>query len=514
MPITFRLSSYKSHWLMGEDVQIDLIFENHSRKLVHVPDIENPHNWQPTLTLTGPGYTRPLHFNVGIGRLQPGPADQTYRALSLTGIKPGQTYERSPYLGKSVNLSRPGTYTLSASTQTSLGVVQATPFTFTMEAPTRASTGALEMQADLPDYVYFRTRWIVSSARKTQVMRASINSRDDDAGAPHFEEGTPLAIATVGADALEPFAPWTDRTALGDEPDADWTGWRDAAFLYATQGLDNAEYPKLQLLVYPLLRLPLPGDARLVSHSLLSAGQALDVFALSADGCTLQMARFPKAEPQVGHPATVHPAWAWGHPLPTPAQEAAAVLAPAHAGSTRHVVWTAQEGDALLVGHVLAPATGQAPADAPPVTLPGAHALPGCRPAVRVDAAGVTHVAVLYAADAGRRQIVLAELTYGADGKPAGAPLVTAQGALPGAASSGAVSYGVDALGNIRRDWLVVLADGRVVFRLAGRAPHGPVALGTAPASPLELASLDAGTFVLTLDPKTGAGPGLTRLRE
>jgi len=498
MPITFRLSSYKSHWLAGEDVQIDLIFENHSRKLVHVPDIENPRNWQPILSLTGPGYARPLHFNVGIGHLQPGPADQTYRALSLTGIKPGQTYERSPYLGKSVNLSRSGTYTLSASAQTSLGIVQAAPFTFTMETPTQASTGALEMQADLPDYIHFRTRWIVSSARKTQVMRASINSRDDDAGTAHFEVGNTLAIATVGADAQEPFAPWTDRTALDDEPDANWTGWRDAASLYATQGIDNAEYPKLQLPVYPLLRLPLPGDARLV-HALMSADQALDVFTLSADGHTLQMARFPRAEPQLGHPAIVHPAWAWSHPLSAGTQEAAA--APAHAGSARHVLWTSQQGDALLVGHVLAPASGQAPADAPLVTLPGAHALPGCRPAVRVDAAGLTHVAVLYASDAGLRQIVLAELTYAAAGKPAGAPIVTPQGALPAAASSAVVAYGKDRWGSLRRDWLVLLPDGKVLFSLGGRV---------APS----LASLPEGTFVLTLDPRTGAGPSLTRLRE
>lgn len=509
MPITFRLSSYKSHWLVGEAVQVDLIFENHSRKMVHVPDLEDPHNWQPTFTVSGPGFVPPRHFNTCFPRFLPEPADQTYRNLRLTGIKPGQTYERSPSIGKVVDLSRPGAYTLSASTPTSLGVVQAAPFTFTVEAPTRASTSGLEMQADLPNYLHLRTRWIVSSARKTQVMRASINSRHDDAGVPHFEQGDGLAIATVGADAQEPFAPWTDLTVLGDEQVANWTGWRDESSLYATQGLDNAEYPKLQLPVYPLLRLPLPGDSRLVPHALMSAGQALDVFALSADGRTLQMARFPRAEPQLSHPTTVHPAWAWSHPLSAPAASATAALAPAHAGSARHIVWTSQQGDALLLGHVLAPAGGQPPADAPPVTLPHAHALPGCRPAVRVDAAGLTHAAVLYASDPGLRQISLAELTYGAGGQPMGPPKVTPQGALPEDPTAAALAYPFIGSEGVRPEWVVALQSGMIVH---DGAPHARLRLPFPLALPLELVPLGDRAYILTADPGTAAGPSLTRL--
>lgn len=498
MPITLRLSAYKSHWIVGEPLGFNLVLQNHSRKTVHVPDLNSARNWQPDYTIHGPGYAKPVHFNTGFPRFLPEPADRKFRDLDLVAIKPGQALEGQ--IEVRADVSRPGDYTVSASVQTSLGVVEGGPLTLTVSAATQPTQAAL-----MPSGSGAPTAcWIVSGPHGAQVQRNPFDHKSDDDGRRYFVLDGGALVANVRPDAREPFLTETD---IVDADVSDWTGWRDGAALYAIQGFVSTHDP--------VLRFPLPGDSHLVPHALMSADQALDVFVLSADGRTLQMARFLSPfEQYMRHRPQPPPRLAWSHPLPAPAEGAAAALAPAHAGSARHVVWTSQRGDALLVGHVVAPADGRPPADAPPVALPQAHALPGCRPAVRVDAAGVTHVAVLYAGDAGLRQISLAELTFGAGGQPTGAPGITAQGALPEAAVAGAISYGKDTRGEFRRDWLVTLGDGRVVFRIAGRAAHGPLPLGASPASPLALASLDAGTFVLTLDPKTGAGPNLTRLRE
>ncbi len=510
MPITLRLKSLETQWTVGEPVGIGLMIENQSRKTVRVPDPSNPYNWQPVFTVSGPGYDKPLQFSSGSARLLPEPASQTFQTLKLVGIKPGQTLERQ--IEVRADLRRLGDYTISASMQTSLGVVQSAPLTFIVSPPSQPTrTGPLSLGKGEPTVC-----WIVSGPSKSQLRRSLfLRGQKEDGGSQFVLAGSDLAgsdAVAVRPGAREPFATETDADLTEV---IDWTGWRDDAALYAIQGIGEVQYPFLK---DPILRFPLPADARLVPHALMSADQSLDVFLLSADGRTLQMARFfSPLEQYLDHKPQQEPHLAWSHPLSAPALTATAALAPAHAGSVRHLLWTSQQGDALLLGHVLASASGQPPADAPPVTLPHAFALPGCRPAVRVDASGVTHVAVLYAADASLRQISLAEVTYGADGRPSGAPVILPQTTLPEAASSAVVSYGRDQYGeeeriSFRRDWLVLLPDGRVLFSLGGRAAQGPVSLGSALVLPLELASPATRTFVLTLDPKSGEGPRLARL--
>ncbi len=507
MPITLRLKSLETQWTVGEPVGIGLMIENQSRKTVRVPDPSNPYNWQPVFTVSGPGYDKPLQFSSGSARLLPEPASQTFQTLKLVGIKPGQTLEgRIKVPANVADLRRPGDYIFTASVQTSVGVVEGDPLTLTVSAPTQPTQASLGFSG-LGAWGEPIGCWIVSGPHGTQVQRSLFLGKQNDDGSTNFVMNGGTLVATVHPDAREPFTTETDADLTEA---SDWTGWRDGASLYAIQGFEQTQDP--------VLRFSLPGDARLVPHALMSADRSLDVFTLSADGRTLQMVRFfSPLEQYLDHKPQQEPHLAWSHPLSAPALTATAALAPAHAGSVRHLLWTSQQGDALLLGHVLASASGQPPADAPPVTLPHAFALPGCRPAVRVDASGVTHVAVLYAADAGLRQISLAEVTYGADGRPSGAPVILPQTTLPEAASSAVVSYGRDQYGeeeriSFRRDWLVLLPDGRVLFSLGGRAAQGPVSLGSALVLPLELASPATRTFVLTLDPKSGEGPRLARL--
>lgn len=521
MPVSVPLSAYKSHWVAGEPLGFDLTLQNKSRKIVRVPIFYPCRNWQPDYTVRGPGDAKPLHFNLGYPRLVPEPADRKFQYLDLVALKPGQVLEGRIEVPAGVaDLRRPGDYIFTASVQTSVGVAEGGPLTLTVSAPTQPTQANLGFSG-LGAWGEPIGCWIVSGPHGTQVQRNPFSSHRRIEPNGWIEDGTVnfamdggTFVATVHPDAREPFVTETNA----DLTEAiDWTGWRDGVALYAIQGFEDLKYPFLK---DPILRFPLPGDARLVPHALMSADQSLDVFTLSADGRTLQMVRFlSPLEQYLSHKPQQEPRLAWSHPLSAPALTATAALAPAHAGSARHILWTSQQGDALLLGHVLAPASGQPPADAPPVNLPHAYALPGCRPAVRVDASGVTHVAVLYAADPSLRQISLAEVTYGADGRPSGAPVVLPQTTLPEAASSAVVSYGRDQYGaeeriSFRRDWLVLLPDGRVLFSLGGRAAQGPVSLGSPLVLPLELASPAAGTFVLTLDPKTGAGPGLARLRE
>ncbi len=351
MPITLRLKSLETQWTVGEPVGIGLMIENQSRKTVRVPDPSNPYNWQPVFTVSGPGYDKPLQFSSGSARLLPEPASQTFQTLKLVGIKPGQTLEgRIKVPANVADLRRPGDYIFTASVQTSVGVVEGDPLTLTVSAPTQPTQASLGFSG-LGAWGEPIGCWIVSGPHGTQVQRSLFLGKQNDDGSTNFVMNGGTLVATVHPDAREPFTTETDADLTEA---SDWTGWRDGASLYAIQGFEQTQDP--------VLRFSLPGDARLVPHALMSADRSLDVFTLSADGRILQMARFfSPLEQYLDHKPQQEPHLAWSHPLSAPALTATAALAPAHAGSVRHLLWTSQQGDALLLGHVLASASGQPP---------------------------------------------------------------------------------------------------------------------------------------------------------
>ena len=139
--------------------------------------------------------------------------------------------------------------------------------------------------------------------------------------------------------------------------------------------------------------------------------------------------------------------------------------------------------------------------------IPNVTAMVGAEPALRVVEDGTSKAAILLETDSVTHQFAIADLEFGRDGKLIGSAVVQRLGQLEAAPKAAAAAYVVMPGSERRRDWVVLLENGKVVHS----GSEGETRQLTAtPAIPPQLLPLAAGTYLLTLD--TNGKPGFTLL--
>ncbi|HVS70489.1 MAG TPA: hypothetical protein VHQ47_04460 [Phycisphaerae bacterium] len=221
----------------------------------------------------------------------------------------------------------------------------------------------------------------------------------------------------------------------------------------------------------------------------VSTGE-FDIVFTGEQGRDLQFARFVPGQDG----ATPKGSILWKIPLAAKPVVTRAALGPVRAKSPRRVLLGFQEKEGVAL-HLYDLADGKQPG--PPVIahIPNEFLLPNQQPALRVDDDGNTQAAVLLANPATPTNLSLADIVFPAS--PQNPPQVK-----PGAAKklsakplAAALTYTILPNYPQRRDWAVLMINGKIVNSLADNEPMKPFGI---PVVPLQLAAMSRATYFLT----------------
>ena len=299
------------------------------------------------------------------------------------------------------------------------------------------------------------------------------------------------AIFTAGAQATDLLSPWTNYNRQAEL--AKWRAWREGSSLVGLViGLPAPQRLELGAAPQVILR-----------PALMSRTGELDIFFITAGKPELALARFP-APKWAG--AQTPPRLLWRLPVSEKPVAARCAMSPESAASQRRVLLVAQEPGAVVV-HFMNAADGSSAGRWETTRIPNVTAMPGAEPGLRVSGDGVSQAAILLEADPATHQFAIADLEFGRDGRLIGSVVVKRLGQLEAAPKAAAAAYVVMQGSERRRDWVVLLENGKLVHS----GSEGETRQLTAtPALPLQLLPLAAGTYLLTID--NNGKPGFTLL--
>lgn len=484
LQVEIKLSLEKSRFLASEDLPVTVAVTNPGSTPLEIPDPFHSGNWQPVYTLKGTGLPpegRTFSFrSVTTGDVRAEPDDVP---PAMTTLAPGETREDAVPVHQWLEGLKPGSYQLSARLTWRGAAAEAAPVAFDVERPvlTAASFGVDERIPDRAgEWIDFLHRGPTGVRLFTGLF---VEPKIDQHG---FQNFSIAEVRPVGGDATDLLTAWSNYNRMADLPK--WRAWREGATLHATAGA-FAEPLTLDLGAVP---------QALARPALMTRDGALDVFVVAAGGRELQLVRFP-AQPRGGVAA---PTVLSRAPLPAGLTGVRVALAPGGASVERHVVVTWDERDSFLVGHLKFSAKGEAGLMA--ITrFPEAKSLPNSEPALRVEADGSARVSALCMTTKGggapRLAVVDLAVAPGDD-----APVkseIAESGALRFPPRAAAVSFVVSAGAAVRRDWVVLFDENRILNSRSTPELHR---LDAPPALPLQLVTITDASYLLTLHPERG----------
>jgi hypothetical protein len=479
--VEIKIDLGQQRFIAKESMVMRVFIHNTGTAPVSAPNPENNRNTQPIYTVTGPSFPKghTFHFRqIAIG--DPHPPKEQEPGTTVT-VAPGQTHEAALPLEQLVRFSQPGKHTLVASLEIGSQKVESEPVEFTIEAPDIRSMQFLAddgFQSSNP----IRVLCLMGQAPDQRLYQAILREDRPDLGEVGLAKMISVAPADQKATAL--IGPWANHNRM--ESLLNRFGWQAGAIL-GIEGLAGS----------PGLRFTLPETpSQLVRPALMSDSGDVDVLALSANRSSLSMIRFPIARP--GAEARM----LWTLPLPSPPAGVRAAIGPRAAGARRVAILVIPDGSngsrmALVDGGV-----DQAQPAVREVVLPDATPLPGGEPALMMAPDGTIHASAMFVEDAKQRKVFVADIKWPA-GSGQGTPTRGKSFKLPGATRSAQITYSVTSK-SPRREWLVLLQDGSVVF---SGSPSRPRKVDGSPAIPLDLVAMSQMTYLLTLDKQ-----GLPRL--
>jgi hypothetical protein len=285
-------------------------------------------------------------------------------------------------------------------------------------------------------------------------------------------------IFTAQSSASDLLSPWTNYNRMAEL--YKWRAWREGAALVGL--ISGSGVPQ---------RIELGGiPQRVIRPALMDSTGRLDIFFLNAVG-DLGFARFPAPKSGAAAPGKV----LWRAQLATGEFiTARAALAPQQAGGGRYLANASQVANAVAVSLMrLGDAQQAQPWQSGRV--PNAYGLPQCEPALRVAQDGAVHFSLLVALDKSRKQIALADVTFGPGDKPP-VSRVMPLGQMPGIPQAGAVSFTVAPGVPVQREWFLLFDANE--YRRSGDEGD-PKTLGVNPIVPVEMIVQAAGTYILGL---------------
>jgi hypothetical protein len=465
-------------YLAGENIGMTVTVTNRTPGAIEIPDPFHRDNWQPTYTITGPSYPQGHTFSfrsVALKDTQPEPEGVEPVLVTLA---PGQSLEEEIPLQSWVPLSELGEYEITAQLKWKGLAAQSAPVRFRLEKSQveSASAGVDAEAAGTPgEWV----EWFHKEAGGQRLYAALFKRPHSDVHG--YEAFGVQAIFTAGAQATDLLSPWTNYNRMAEL--AKWRAWREGSALVGlVTGFPSAQ--RLELGAVP---------QSIVRPALMARSGELDIFFVTAGKPELGLARFPAPKWEGAQtPARV----LWRSPVAAQPVAARCAMAPENAGSQRRVLLVTQEQGAVSVWFMNA-AEGSSAGQWVTAKIPNAVAMPGAEPGLRVAEDGASHAAILLLTDPAARRFAIADMVFGRDGKLKGEIAVKPLGQLEAGPKAAAAAYTIAQGAAIRRDWVVLLENGKVVH--SGSEGETRQLIGV-PVLPLQLIPLSAGSYLLTLD--------------
>lgn len=476
--VQINLKFANNSYVAGEDIGMTVTVTNRTPGAVEIPDPFHRDNWQPTYTLTGPSYPKGHTFSFRSVALQDTQPEPEGVDAVLVKLGPGQSLEQEIPLRSWAPLGEVGEYEIVAKLNWKGLALQSAPARFRLEK-SQVESASVGVDAEAPGTPGEWVEWFHKEPAGQRLYAALFRRPHTDVHG--YEAFGVQAIFTAGAQATDLLSPWTNYNRQAEL--AKWRAWREgSALLGLVTGLPTPQ--RLELGAAP---------QAIVRPALMSRTGELDIFFITAGKPELALARFPEPKWEGAQtPARV----VWRLPIPDKPVAARCAIAPESAASQRRVLIVAQEQGAVAV-HFMNAADGSSAGHWETARIPNTTAMPGAEPGLRVAEDGVSHAAILLETDPAARQFAIADLAFGRDGRLTGSVEVKRLGQLEAAPKAAAAAYVVTQGSQIRRDWVVLLENGKLVHS----GSEGETRQLTAtPVLPLQLLPLDAGTYLLTLD--------------
>lgn len=479
-PVELKLFLPKSTYLVSEDLELAVAVTNNSSAPVEIPDPFYRDNWQPTYTVTGPEFPKGFTFSFRSAVLKDPRPEPASVPLKMRLLTPGQTVEKGVPLSKWRPITMPGDYVISARLAWQGGVVESNAITFRIGAP-HAESLALGVDDRNANSAGDWVEWFHREGNSQELYTALYQRPHVDVRG--YDAFSIAPLIRVAAEAADLMVPWTNYNRQAEL--TKWRVWREGESLVAlATGLEKTSHLNLQGVPRALLR-----------PALQTSDGLLDVFAISADGGSLMLARFP--EPNFDDGPQPEGSIKWRAPLPPQVVAGSCALAPEQVGSARHVVLVAQAGRDLHLLYMNA-GHGERAAAWQTIVIPNAQALPDSRPGIQVSETGLVDLALVFESGGAAHHVSVADIRLSPDGSRVREPAITdiqrTIGALPAPPRHAAVSYPVTTDGAMRRDWAILLENGAVVH--SGN-PGSPQILDGTPALPMQIISLTSSAYLL-----------------
>jgi hypothetical protein len=476
-PVEIALSLPSHAFLAGENIELQVSLRNPGGAPAEVPDPFNAINWQPTYTVQGPGYPKGTTFSFRSAAMKSAAPEGDERDAVLLQLAPGQEVQEPVPLQQWVDLSAPGSYSVSARLRWRGIDVSSKPVNLRIEQPRPAGAHFVRDESGT------RALWLQRGERGTSLYEQHFAQTDAAPGVVRTHVLMQVAQANNEATA-------TFSTPTRNDPAEMlnfWRGYREASGLVALGPGPNP------------MRYPLQEDDRLIQDPFLVKTGELDAPILGLR--RIALVRFPKPD-VAGSPREL-----WSATVREPPLEAAAAERIDRAGGRRIAFTSWVQGGLHLW---LLDAAPERASVTGPIRAGEARPLPGARPALRIEPDGAVRAVVLYqrtvkrAAGASVDLLAMLDARFRPDGAPAGAPTLTDLGDVPATITASAVGF-LDSGDPI---WAVQLTTGELWHSYAQQRLQKIA--GTIVA-PLELLPRGPDAYVLVL-PKQGA-PTLYALR-
>ena len=467
----------RQNFVAGEYVPLEVGLRNDGQAPISVPTPFDQRNWQPAYSLRRPSDVAEVRFSARSANLRNADPQPPPEQAILVELAPGAEIVNEVPLQKWADLRAEGEYRLAARLEWNGLAAAADPVAFRIE---RARVAGAQLVRDERGP---RVVWIEAEGEQPRLVEQVFGTQ------PTFPGEVPTHVArvigTVPAGAAEPFSP-AARSSLAEAMNF-WRGWREPTAV-AVATADHGT----------VLRLPVRSDARVVQDPWVAKSGELDV--LVREGSRFRDLRFL-------NPAAGAPREAWSIEVQGEVFEAAAVERLDRSGRRHAAAVSAVDGGVVLWKFFADPA---GPGKLEQVRAGEALPLAASRIALEAAESGSCRAAVVYSRLVRRPRsapallLMLLEASFGADGEPHGAPVLTdlvEPGDVPPVAA--ACCFHQD-----RVVFAALLADGRLLHNAGG---SGAQKLPGRPLVPLQLLSFHRDVQVLVV-PEQG-GPQFVPLR-
>lgn len=472
LPVEIRLNLDQQRFIAKESMVLHVHIRNTGQMPIDVPNPENNANTQPVYTLTGPSYPQGHSFHFrGAALGDPNPPREAEPGATVR-LAPGQEHDAALPLEQLTAFPKAGAYTITASLTIHGRSAASPPVEFEIEPAVIRSMAILAddgVQSSSP----VRVLCLIGTPPHQRLYQAIFREERPDLGEVSLAKLVYVAPAPPEAAAV--FGPWTNHDRLDSLLNR--FAWQ-AGSLVGIEGLAGT----------PGATFRFPEQSRLVRPALMPDSGEVDVLALVDGSRTVEMVRFPSPRDGSGVRA------AWRTQLGAAAAGSRAALAPRTAGTRRAAVFILPE---KTDSQILLAEAG--PGDVQPVLrsvrIDGAAPLPDSEPGIAFAADGTVYASAILSERGQPRNAFVADIRW-PPGSGDGAVTRENIKRLPGAPRSAAATFSVTR-GARRREWIVLLQDGAVVF---SGSPGRPRTTTGTPSLPLKLLAMSKMTYLLTLD--------------